>query len=1268
MKPGPNRKAWRPTGSVPAGLAEAFAAAGWVRRPSESALIVHDCGADWEAGLKALTHLPEAARARAVLVGEDAPKDIGERLRGVGGLAWMAPPWPAWLFPMLAATRERARRERPLHRIHELAKMEELAGTSVDDVLAGLAAHVSGLLRASTEIWLRRDPSAPFGLAIGPSGPARCPPGLPESTVRFAAPVVVPCLAAARICSMPDPPAASAVAVPLLRHGALDEPGAVMVLVWEEPFLPTVGEFRLLEMLGVLGRVMLRRLYERDRLLRGHAEHARTMISLLARPHDPRGAATSPTADDLVERVLATRASHPDLVELHARLSAASRGTPRWHHWFRHGGAPDEATLRQALDWGIPGKPRRTPDGRWEVVEQVGPRGSFGALVGVFTSRHGAISGGTTLSDLAGSLALGARVLRWSADNDALDTLSHEQTEGAVPGDALRGMLGRIVTCMEADGGRVHIVRRTCAGPVLEVQHTWPRASAPLPDLTVARTGGWRSDSTDGGASCHLMVAMSGAGRPAGVLEVWRTSPQPFDETLDPDALLRFAPHVAAASRRVLQAELVHARLEAMSGLLVELEPGCPIRQVGTRVTERIGRLAGAAAALLLRRAPGDHGPIYVEVVWCADDGLGVTLGQAIGDLMLELGEVAWTEVAGPRVDALLDEWGLADLRHRATIASPHAPGQQPTSAVLLIDALAPERDLAPLAPEAQDESATELVRYATALMENATRSTARYAADRVATIEPSSVDDRPRPDTIVIAAARAIHAATEVDAVVVALGDRTGVRVRYAEPDRSSLHALELPRDGALDAESERLLRRAFGWKAIRCAVSVPVEYRNRRLGLIWVLSSERGPYIGWHRQEVLRQVAGRLAVELDKSLARSRLEDLNAISARLSGKTGVNLARDLHAELTPWVRQYVRPDAEVVVVARSYGQQALVTAAPAGWDDGAMRAMHQASRMWGRRVVRLRPGELEDVPVSAPYHGLALPIVLREADQLTGHLILLDATNIEREHQRALEDAARELAVVLDSERVRHGLMAETGLFRHALLSPIQGLTDAALYLADLASMTDPDPEAVVEQRERILSEAEKVRQWRTIQRLYGGGLLGGEIRLRPRRQPLRPVIELCIERFAVTMKRRGITQLLDWELRGQGVFSFDADAMDIMLSNLIDNAAKYTFQNRHVTVGAWVDRARLHIWVQDTGHPLPEDVNIYATGERLRWEDPFRVIHGEGLGLSIVRSLIIAHGGDITHECRPENPNPGPEQREGTRPYVVRFTLSLPRDDLR
>jgi hypothetical protein len=72
------------------------------------------------------------------------------------------------------------------------------------------------------------------------------------------------------------------------------------------------------------------------------------------------------------------------------------------------------------------------------------------------------------------------------------------------------------------------------------------------------------------------LVPLHSAGRPAGVLETWRSATEPFDQALDPAALRRFAPYVAAAARRLVELERERERVAAMGQLLRQLQQPDP--------------------------------------------------------------------------------------------------------------------------------------------------------------------------------------------------------------------------------------------------------------------------------------------------------------------------------------------------------------------------------------------------------------------------------------------------------------------------------------------------------------------------------------------------------------------------------------------------------------------------------------------------------------------------------------------------------------------
>jgi signal transduction histidine kinase len=93
----------------------------------------------------------------------------------------------------------------------------------------------------------------------------------------------------------------------------------------------------------------------------------------------------------------------------------------------------------------------------------------------------------------------------------------------------------------------------------------------------------------------------------------------------------------------------------------------------------------------------------------------------------------------------------------------------------------------------------------------------------------------------------------------------------------------------------------------------------------------------------------------------------------------------------------------------------------------------------------------------------------------------------------------------------------------------------------------------------------------------------------------------------------------------------------ALKRALTNLIDNAVKY---GNGAEVALSVSGANIVITVDDTGRGIPEaeQERVFAPFYRL---DPSRNTHtgGVGLGLSVARTVIHAHGGNIQFENRPE-----------------------------
>ena len=100
-------------------------------------------------------------------------------------------------------------------------------------------------------------------------------------------------------------------------------------------------------------------------------------------------------------------------------------------------------------------------------------------------------------------------------------------------------------------------------------------------------------------------------------------------------------------------------------------------------------------------------------------------------------------------------------------------------------------------------------------------------------------------------------------------------------------------------------------------------------------------------------------------------------------------------------------------------------------------------------------------------------------------------------------------------------------------------------------------------------------------------------------------------------------------------------DEDRAVQVLTNLTGNALQYTPENGRVTVRARRDNGQVHIAVQDTGVGIsPEHLpHIFDRFYRADKSRSRRAGGGSGIGLTIARALVEAHGGRIWAESAGE-----------------------------
>ena len=165
--------------------------------------------------------------------------------------------------------------------------------------------------------------------------------------------------------------------------------------------------------------------------------------------------------------------------------------------------------------------------------------------------------------------------------------------------------------------------------------------------------------------------------------------------------------------------------------------------------------------------------------------------------------------------------------------------------------------------------------------------------------------------------------------------------------------------------------------------------------------------------------------------------------------------------------------------------------------------------------------------------------------------------------------------------------------------------------------------------EERQTALSYIERQCKWleRITQKLLKLITLKQDIELKPSSVP--QLFERVEESMAETLRQRDTRLISECKLN---TLSMDADLMQSVLINLVDNASKASTPGQAVTMRAYDDV----IEVSDNGIGIPES-------ELARITEPFYVVDksrskklgGSGLGLALVKEIISAHGAELMIE---------------------------------
>jgi two-component system, OmpR family, sensor histidine kinase TctE len=233
------------------------------------------------------------------------------------------------------------------------------------------------------------------------------------------------------------------------------------------------------------------------------------------------------------------------------------------------------------------------------------------------------------------------------------------------------------------------------------------------------------------------------------------------------------------------------------------------------------------------------------------------------------------------------------------------------------------------------------------------------------------------------------------------------------------------------------------------------------------------------------------------------------------------------------------------------------------------------------------------------------------------------IDETSVPREIAPVVITLNRLFSMLSTSVQSQQQFIANTA---HQLRTPITGM-QAQLELLAAEPAAAPVKSRLATLQEGIRQLAHSANQLLTLARADPAV----NIAAKNQTVALDSIVGEVVARFF----DRALQSNIDLGVEVQPVSIIaDPSLLDDMLSNLVDNALKYTPAGGTVTVSAGARDGRPYIAVEDTGPGIPE-----SDRERVRqrfYRLPNSPGHGSGLGLAIVDEIARLYDATLTIGC--------------------------------
>ncbi|WP_062789020.1 DUF4118 domain-containing protein [Aquitalea pelogenes] len=388
-----------------------------------------------------------------------------------------------------------------------------------------------------------------------------------------------------------------------------------------------------------------------------------------------------------------------------------------------------------------------------------------------------------------------------------------------------------------------------------------------------------------------------------------------------------------------------------------------------------------------------------------------------------------------------------------------------------------------------------------------------------------------------------------------------------------------------------------------------------------------------------IISQLAARLRFEANIATYRERrTRALYELGRELAAALTANQIIDIAvSRLQPLFNASI-----VLLTPNSQEQLRAENDSTAQADLGVAQWVYDKQQAAGLGTQTLPSNAMLYLPLKAPMRNRGVLAVLPEQlDQvfLPEQQRLLEtcaaqiALALERVHY---VEVAQDAIVAMESERLRNSVLS---VISHDLRTPLTTLVGLSSLLAE--GQVDARKQASIAQS----IQEESLRMNHLVTNLLDMARLQSGVKLNKAWQLLDDVVGSALRACQRNLQGHQLEVALASDLP---VLEYDAVLIERVLVNLLENAAKYTPPGSHITLLAQPEGATIRVCVQDDGPGLPSGLEQKLFDKFSRGNSE-STTPGVGLGLAICRSIVEAHGGQITASNR--------------QPHGAAFCFTLP-----